>query len=96
MFSVLYNLDVLDRFSSRISAAISAPVSFGLIPKEHWYQPHWIDENLAAAGRKKMAAANIIYAGACHCILTKRVYLLYYADSVPYRNMCRFNSGVGP
>ncbi|SJL06040.1 related to Alpha-1,2 mannosyltransferase KTR1 [Armillaria ostoyae] len=65
-----------DEFKNRISAAISAPVSFGLIPKEHWYQPHWIDETLAAAGRKKMAAANIIY-----------------ADSVPYRNMCRFNSG---
>ncbi|KAK0233500.1 glycosyltransferase family 15 protein [Armillaria fumosa] len=65
-----------DEFKSRISAAISSPVSFGLIPREHWYQPHWIDETLAAAGRKKMAAANIIY-----------------ADSVPYRNMCRFNSG---
>jgi len=47
-----------------------------LIPKEHWFQPEWIDEDRAREGRLKMMAQRIIYAG-----------------SVPYRNMCRFNSG---
>ncbi|KAJ7817373.1 glycolipid 2-alpha-mannosyltransferase-domain-containing protein, partial [Mycena olivaceomarginata] len=54
----------------------TAGVSFGLVPKEHWFQPEWIDEDKACAGRNKMVAQDIIYAG-----------------SVPYRNMCRFNSG---
>ncbi|KAF9063735.1 glycosyltransferase family 15 protein [Rhodocollybia butyracea] len=63
-------------FKSAVKEQTSATVSFGLIPKDHWYQPDWIDEERATQGRKEMAAANIIY-----------------ADNVPYRNMCRFNSG---
>ncbi|KAK7437616.1 hypothetical protein VKT23_018515 [Stygiomarasmius scandens] len=63
-------------FKTRITAATSAPVSFGLIPREHWFQPDWVDEERASEGRRKMIAQKIIY-----------------ASSVPYRNMCRFNSG---
>jgi alpha 1,2-mannosyltransferase len=37
--------------------------SFGLLPKEHWLQPDWIDEDLARTGRDKMAEQGIIYAG---------------------------------
>ncbi|KAJ3903112.1 glycosyltransferase family 15 protein [Lentinula edodes] len=65
-----------EEFKSAVQKESSAPISFGLIPKEHWYQPDWIDEEKATEGRAQMQAANIIY-----------------ADSVPYRNMCRFNSG---
>ena len=46
-----------------MSNAISGPVSFGLIPQEHWYQPDWIDEEKAAAGRAKMVADNVVYGG---------------------------------
>ena len=41
-----------------------APVEFGLIPHDDWYQPDWIDEERAAAGRQKMVDNNIIYGGA--------------------------------
>jgi len=63
-------------FIQRVTTLTDNPIEFGLIPAEHWFQPDWIDEDLAAAGRRKMEAQRIIYAG-----------------SVPYRNMCRFNSG---
>ncbi|KAK7467141.1 hypothetical protein VKT23_004200 [Stygiomarasmius scandens] len=52
-----------EEFKHRVSLITRAPVSFGLIPHEHWYQPDWIDENRARAGRQKMMAQRIIYAG---------------------------------
>ncbi|KAJ7792881.1 glycosyltransferase family 15 protein [Mycena olivaceomarginata] len=57
---------------------LSAKSWLGLIPKEHWYQPAWIDEEKARASRKKMEEEHVIMGG---------------TGSVPYRNMCRFNSG---
>ncbi|KAJ7273727.1 glycosyltransferase family 15 protein [Mycena haematopus] len=63
-------------FKLRIGILTDAPVSFGLIPPEHWVQPDWIDEDRARMGRLDMMNQRIIYGG-----------------SVPYRNMCRFNSG---
>ncbi|KAJ7485652.1 glycosyltransferase family 15 protein [Mycena latifolia] len=65
-----------EEFKGNMSHITSGTVSFGLIPREHWVQPDWVDEDRARAGREKMVAQDIIYAG-----------------SVPYRNMCRFNSG---
>jgi alpha 1,2-mannosyltransferase len=40
-----------------------APVSFGLIPGDHWFQPDWIDENRAREGRDRLVRQNIIYGG---------------------------------
>ncbi|KAI0643427.1 glycosyltransferase family 15 protein [Trametes meyenii] len=74
-----------DEFKEKISALISGPVSFGLIPSEDWYQPSWIDEEKASANRAQMVAENVIYGGTLH------PYVL--TCSSPYRNMCRFNSG---
>ncbi|KAI0375003.1 glycosyltransferase family 15 protein [Pilatotrama ljubarskyi] len=65
-----------EEFKDRIQTLTDAKVEFGLIPKEQWYQPAWIDEERATAARKDMMEKNVIYGG-----------------SVPYRNMCRFNSG---
>jgi alpha 1,2-mannosyltransferase len=65
-----------EEFKHRVSVLTDAPMSFGLIPTEHWVQPDWIDEDRASKGRLKMMSQRIIYGG-----------------SVPYRNMCRFNSG---
>jgi len=65
-----------EEFKKRVRILTYAKMEFGLIPKEHWNQPAWIDEEQATASREAMQAKNIIYAG-----------------SVPYRNMCRFNSG---
>lgn len=63
--------------SSRVQTLTDSKIEFGLIPKEEWVQPEWIDEARATAARKDMMEKNVIYGG-----------------SVPYRNMCRFNSGV--
>ncbi|KAL0576944.1 hypothetical protein V5O48_005051 [Marasmius crinis-equi] len=52
-----------EEFKRRVTEATSAPVSFGLIPHDHWFQPDWIDEDRAREGREKMQAKKIIYAG---------------------------------
>jgi len=52
-----------EEFKERISVLTDAPVSFGQIPHDHWYQPDWIDENKARSGRLHMMAQGIIYAG---------------------------------
>ncbi|KAJ7449825.1 glycosyltransferase family 15 protein [Mycena latifolia] len=65
-----------EEFKQRVSVLMDAPISFGLIPQEHWVQPDWIDEARARRGRQKLMSQRVIYGG-----------------SVPYRNMCRFNSG---
>ena len=41
-----------------------APVQFGLIPHDHWYQPDWIDEEKATAARNEMVRNQVIYGGA--------------------------------
>jgi len=64
-----------EEFKSRVSVLTDAPVHFGLIPHDHWYQPDWIDEEKATAARNEMVKNQVIYGG-----------------SVPYRNMCRYNS----
>ncbi|KAI0780821.1 glycosyltransferase family 15 protein [Trametes elegans] len=65
-----------DEFKERVQTLTDSKIEFGLIPKEQWVQPQWIDENRASEARKDMIEKNVIYGG-----------------SVPYRNMCRFNSG---
>ena len=40
-----------------------APVSFGVIPHDHWFQPDWIDEQRAQEGRDRLVWQNIIYGG---------------------------------
>ncbi|KAI0062269.1 glycosyl transferase [Artomyces pyxidatus] len=68
-----------EEFKTRLSTLTDAHVSFGTIPKEHWVQPDWIDEERAAQQRKSMS--------------TDMLHFIPYAGSVSYRNMCRFNSG---
>uniref|UniRef100_A0A0W0FIW4 Putative glycosyltransferase family 15 protein n=1 Tax=Moniliophthora roreri TaxID=221103 RepID=A0A0W0FIW4_MONRR len=65
-----------ETFKRHVPAASWWQYKFGLIPKDHWNQPDWIDEEKASKGREQMKAMNV-----------------KYGDSVPYRNMCRFNSG---
>jgi alpha 1,2-mannosyltransferase len=69
--------DFDQNFKDRISILVSGEVTFATIPREHWVQPDWIDEEKAKASRDKMSEEGVIYGG-----------------SKPYRNMCRFNSGV--
>lgn len=57
------NLYVDEHYCSRISVLTPSLVEFGVIPKEHWYQPDWIDEDRAKKSRDKMVEENIIYGG---------------------------------
>ncbi|CAA7264528.1 unnamed protein product [Cyclocybe aegerita] len=52
-----------DEFKKRVSVLTSAKMEFGVIPHDHWFQPDWIDEEKAKAGRDKMVEKNIIYGG---------------------------------
>lgn len=46
-----------------MSALVSGPVTFALIPPHHWYQPDWIDEDKASRSRDDLVEQNIIYGG---------------------------------
>ncbi|ODV81522.1 glycosyltransferase family 15 protein [Suhomyces tanzawaensis NRRL Y-17324] len=48
-------------FKDLTSAIVSGKTKYGLIPKEHWSYPEWIDQDKAAETRKKMKADGIIY-----------------------------------
>ncbi|KAF4622036.1 hypothetical protein D9613_009523 [Agrocybe pediades] len=62
-YVLLNEEEFTDEFKQRISVLTSAKIEFGLIPREHWFQPDWIDETKAKAGRDKMVENNIIYGG---------------------------------
>ncbi|PVG02219.1 putative mannosyltransferase [Serendipita vermifera] len=74
-----------DEFKEWTSRLASSKTEYGVIPKGHWNQPDWIDENKAKAARQKMVDENIIYGGFRHDMTRLRI--------PRYRNMCRFNSG---
>ncbi|KAI0030492.1 glycosyl transferase [Vararia minispora EC-137] len=50
-------------FKNRVGNLIQGEVYFGQIPHDHWYQPDWIDEQRAAAGRKQLVRQKVIYGG---------------------------------
>lgn len=48
-------------FKDLTSSIVSGNTKYGLIPKEHWSYPEWIDLDKAAKSREDMKAAKIIY-----------------------------------
>ncbi|PPQ91104.1 hypothetical protein CVT25_013142 [Psilocybe cyanescens] len=52
-----------EEFKYRLKTMASSTTEFGLIPREHWFQPDWIDEDKASKSRDKMQSENIIYGG---------------------------------
>ena len=50
-----------DEFKQGVRKMTRAPVYFGLVPKEHWSYPSWIDQEKAAREREKMGEQGIIY-----------------------------------
>lgn len=50
-------------FVRATSALVSGEAKYGLIPKEHWSYPDFIDLEKAAKGREDMAVKGVIYAG---------------------------------
>ncbi|KIY72245.1 glycosyltransferase family 15 protein [Cylindrobasidium torrendii FP15055 ss-10] len=78
-FVFLNDHEFTDEFKRRMSVLTGFNTHFGVIPKEHWVQPDWIDEKKAEEGRRKLSQMRVKYSGATNC--------------ARYRNMCRFNSG---
>lgn len=56
-------LPILTVQGRRIRVLTDSPVHFGVIPPQHWYQPDWINEDLARRGRLRMMEQGIIYGG---------------------------------
>lgn len=50
-----------DEFKAVTSSLVSGKTHYGLIPKEHWSFPEWIDEDKAAKVRDDMKERKIIY-----------------------------------
>ncbi|THU93808.1 glycosyltransferase family 15 protein [Dendrothele bispora CBS 962.96] len=75
-YVLLNEVPFSDDFKRRLSVITPSHIDFGVIPREHWYQPQWIDEEKASKARERMKMENV-----------------KYGDSVPYHNMCRYNSG---
>ncbi|KAJ2924066.1 hypothetical protein H1R20_g13034, partial [Candolleomyces eurysporus] len=50
-----------DKFKEHISLLTDAKVEFGVVPKDHWNQPDWVDEPTAEAWRDWMVGEGIIY-----------------------------------
>jgi alpha 1,2-mannosyltransferase len=48
--------------SAMQTAAPKATMKFGLVPKEHWSYPSWVDESLAQESRQKMDEQGVMYA----------------------------------
>lgn len=48
-------------FKDLTSAIVSGKTKYGVIPKEHWSYPDWIDQEKAAQSRAQMKADKIIY-----------------------------------
>lgn len=52
-----------DEFKEMTTAVVSGKAKYGLIPKEHWSYPDWIDKEKAALAREQMVEKKIIYGG---------------------------------
>ncbi|ORX70760.1 putative mannosyltransferase [Linderina pennispora] len=59
----LNNEPFSDEFKEKISKVVTGVAEFGLIPKEHWSYPEWINQTKAAEVRKDMAERKVIYGG---------------------------------
>lgn len=52
-----------EQILSIVSGGSNAMVKFGLVPKEHWSYPSWIDQKLAEKNRNDMKSRRIMYGG---------------------------------
>ncbi|KAF9464716.1 glycosyltransferase family 15 protein [Collybia nuda] len=85
-----------DEFKSRVSVLTDAPIFFGQIPHEHWFQPSWIDESRAREGRMRMTWQGIIYAGEPSMIPNKNLQFFFHHELLkPYRPDVKYFCDVG-
>ncbi|KAF7291165.1 Glycosyltransferase family 15 protein [Mycena indigotica] len=88
----LNDVEFTDEFKANITAATHSRVEFGLVPREHWVQPSWIDEERAAKARKKLAAGHVLYGDSVSCIGTCVASNLGSSSAIPYYSS---TNGIG-
>lgn len=49
--------------NSRIRNLTPSRVEFGVIPRDHWFQPDWIDAEKAQTAMERMERMNVKYGG---------------------------------
>lgn len=59
----LNNEEFSDEFIKVTQRLVSGRARYGVIPKDHWSYPDWIDQSKAAEGRDKLEAMGVIYGG---------------------------------
>lgn len=76
---------VLNAAVSRVKTITDSKVEFGLIPRDHWNQPDWIDEERATKAREDMVKNNVIYGGSCSVALLRSLLVPahLFTGSVP-------------
>lgn len=57
----LNDVEFTEEFKNVTSSLISGKTKYGVIPKEHWSFPDWIDQDKAAKVREEMRQKKIIY-----------------------------------
>ncbi|KAI5968061.1 KRE2 [Candida pseudojiufengensis] len=57
----LNDVEFTQEFKDLTTSIVSGKTKYGLIPKEHWSYPNWIDLKKAENSRKNMKLQNIIY-----------------------------------
>lgn len=57
----LNNDPFTEEFEQRVGALVSGTAKFGVIPKEHWGYPSFIDQEFAAKERERMYKDGVIY-----------------------------------
>ncbi|CAA7265492.1 unnamed protein product [Cyclocybe aegerita] len=62
-YVILGQVEFTADFKKRISNLTPSKVEFGVIPKEHWFQPTFIDEAKAKAARVEMERRHIPFGG---------------------------------
>lgn len=59
----LNEVDYSENFKKQVSKFVSGEARFGVIPKEHWSYPDFINQEKARESREKMEEEGIIYGG---------------------------------
>ena len=83
--SVLSHFIIAELLNRRVTELTDAPVEFGLIPHDDWFQPEWIDEDRATKARDDMVKNQVIYGGTCHSRIPRRLFITLS----PFQAACR-------
>ncbi|KAI9146180.1 alpha-1,2-mannosyltransferase [Paraphysoderma sedebokerense] len=59
----LNDVEFTEEFKRKTKALTTARTIYGLIPKEHWGYPNWVNQTYAKECREKMAKEQVIYGG---------------------------------